>query len=161
MPSISVPLAGTPNWKVLQKERREFWKKPENNKLTAHFKADEFYCNDGAAPPIVARPAMVRLCKVYLEPLREEFGTCFITSAYRHKIYNAKIGGVPNSQHEYEQTFESVATDVRFAKGGPRQWGVAARRLRSKAGGKGGVGVYPGQGFVHVDNRAYKADWSG
>lgn len=162
MPSISVPLAGTPNWKIVQQQRREFYKQPKNNKLSANFKADEFYCNDGAAPPIVARPAMVRLCTVFLEPMRKKFGTCFINSAYRHKLYNAKIGGVPNSQHEYEQTYESVATDVHFEKGSPAQWAAEARRIRTtKNKGKGGVGRYDHQGFVHIDNRAYKADWSG
>ena len=60
-------------------------------------------------------------------------------------------------QHIYETGFESVAADMRFAKGTPAQWAAEAKRLRAKAGGKGGVGRYDRSGFVHVDNRGYAA----
>lgn len=159
MPSISVPLAGTPEWAKLQKQRREFWKKPNNNRLSAHFKADEFYCHDGSAPPIVAKAAMVKLCRDFLEPLREQFGTCSILSGYRHTLYNIRIGGARFSQHVYEYNFESVATDLRFARGDPTSWAAYARKLRNKLG-HGGVGRYINDGFIHVDNRGYKADWN-
>lgn len=159
MPSISVPLQGEKGWVELMHTRREWWGKESRNKLTANFKATEFYCNDGSPCPIVSRPAMVRLAKDYLEPLRKKFGTCFILSGYRHKVYNAKIGGVPNSQHEYEQTYDQVATDVRFAKGSPSLWAAEAKKIRATHGGKGGIGLYIHQGFVHIDNRNYKADW--
>jgi Peptidase M15 len=162
MPSVSVPLKGGRGWDDLQKKRRLFWKRNENNRLTVHFKADEFYCRDGSAPPINARPAMVKLCRTFLEPMRDKFGTCYILSAYRHELYNASIGGARLSQHIYEDSFESVATDLRFARGSPAQWSAEAKRIRtSRNKGKGGVGRYDRSGFVHVDNRGYKADWSG
>ena len=161
MPSVSVPLKDEKGWDVLQKQRRTFWKKPFNNQLTPHFKADEFYCHDGSAPPILARNAMVRLATVYLEPMRRKFGTCFVLSGYRHTRYNAAIGGARLSQHVYEYNYESVAADLRFQKGTPAQWAAEARRLRTKAGGTGGVGKYDRSGFVHVDNRGWKADWTG
>jgi hypothetical protein len=162
MPSISVPLKGEQGWGTLQTKRRAFWKQPTKNQLTAHFKADEFYTHDGSAPPIVAEPAMIRLCKVFLEPMRAKFGRCWILSGYRHERYNQAIGGARHSQHVYEHSFESVATDLRFARGTPAQWAAEARRLRTtKNRGKGGVGRYDRSGFVHVDNRGYKADWSG
>ena len=161
MPSVSVPLYGTPNWKKLQLERRKFWKQPAKNKLTKNFKADEFYCHDGSAPPIVAERAMVKLCDGYLEPMRTKFGTCVILSGYRHEVYNRRIGGARHSQHIYEQSFDSVAADVKFRRGTPAQWAAYARGLRGKMGGKGGVGRYDRSGFVHVDNRGWKADWSG
>jgi hypothetical protein len=162
MPSVSVPLAGTPGWVALQKTRRAFWKKAANNTLTPHFKATEFYTHDGSAPPIVARPAMVKLCRAFLEPMRAKFGTCFVLSGYRHEKYNAMIGGARHSQHIYEHDFESVAADLRFQRGNPAQWAAEAKRLRAaRLNGKGGVGRYDTSGFVHVDNRGYKADWSG
>jgi uncharacterized protein YcbK (DUF882 family) len=72
------------------------------------------------------------------------------------------IGGARHSQHIDEHDFESVAADLRFAKGTPAQWAAEAKRLRTKnLRGKGGVGRYDRSGFVHVDNRGYKADWSG
>src|SRR5262245_59197325 len=159
MPSVRVPLKGEPGWDELIAQRRKFWAKDGNSKLTKNFTAQEFYCNDGTPCPVVSRDALIRLCRVYLEPMRTRFGTCFINSGYRHTRYNASIGGVPNSQHEYERTYESVAADVRFPKGNPTLWGTAAQLLRSKSGGKGGIGIYIDQGFVHIDNRSYKADW--
>ncbi len=104
---------------------------------------------------------MIAHARIYLEPMREQFGTCYILSGYRHELYNQAIGGAFHSQHIYEESFESVATDLRFEKGTPAQWAAYARGLRTKNGSRGGVGRYDNQGFVHVDNRGYKADWSG
>jgi Peptidase M15 len=161
MPSISVPLKDHKGWDTLMKQRRDWWAKNNRNQLTPHFKATEFYTHDGSAVPIVARPALIRLCKDFLEPLRAKFGeVCFVLSGYRHELYNQQIGGARFSQHVYENNFESVAADLRFPKGTPAQWGAEAKRLRTKHGGKGGVGIYPRSGFIHVDNRNYKADWS-
>lgn len=161
MPSVDVPLQGEAGWATLCKQRDTFWKKGTNAKLTEHFTAPEFFCHDGTPAPINARNGMMRLCQDYLEPLRAKFGTAYVLSGYRHELYNAKIGGARNSQHIYEDTFESVAADMRFARGSVNQWAAEAKRLRTKNGGKGGVGVYVRQGFVHIDNRNWKADWSG
>lgn len=161
MPTVSVPLQGEQGWATLMKQRREFWAKDDNMQLTAHFRATEFYCNDGSACPTLARPAMVRLCKGYLEPMRTKFGACYVLSGYRHVRYNASIGGAVSSQHIYEYNYESVAADVRFGKGTVAQWAAHAKTLRTKLGGTGGIGIYIVAGFLHVDNRAWKADWSG
>ena len=149
MPSVSVPLKDAPGWDALMRRRREFWKKPENNKLTAHFVGAEFACHDGSYPPINARPGMVKLCKTFLEPLRAKFGTAVVLSGYRHTLYNARIGGARQSQHIYEESFESVAADMRFAERQPdavggrsetatnesrrerRHWHLCPLRLRS------------------------------
>jgi uncharacterized protein YcbK (DUF882 family) len=161
MPSISVPLKGEKGWDALMKTRREFWSKGTNNAISKNFKATEFFCHDGSAAPTKARPAMQALCKTFLEPMRTKFGTAYVLSGYRHELYNASIGGARQSQHIYEQTVEAVAADMRFAKGTPAQWAAFARGLRAKQGNRGGVGRYDKSGFVHVDNRDYKADWSG
>jgi Peptidase M15 len=162
MPSVSVPLKGAKGWDELMRQRRVFWAKDNRNILSAHFKATEFYCHDGSIAPTSARPAMVALARIFLEPLRAKFGACLVLSGYRHEAYNARIGGARQSQHIYEQSFEAVAADLRFAKGSPAQWAAEARRIRTtKNGGRGGVGRYDRSGFVHVDNRGYKADWTG
>jgi len=160
MPSISVPLKGSPGWTTLMKQRKAFWATPGNAQISDHFVVQEFYCHDGSAVPTVARPALVRLCKDYLEPMRTKFGLATVLSGYRHEQYNASIGGARHSQHIYEMTFDAVAADMRFQRGSVEEWVAEAKRLRAKAGG-GGVGRYPRSGFVHVDNRSYNADWSG
>jgi hypothetical protein len=160
VPSVSVPLKGAPGWDVLMRQRREFWAKGERIVLSPHFKATEFYCHDGSACPTLARNAMIRLCIDYLEPMRAKFGECLVLSGYRHELYNQAIGGVRNSQHVYEHNFESVAADVRFKRGSPAIWAAELRKLRTKHGGKGGIGTYPISGFVHIDNRNFKADWT-
>ena len=162
MPSVSVPLKGAPGWNQLQEARRKFWKVPSNNQLTVHFKADEFYCHDGSAPPIKAESAMVSLCTVFLENLRAKFGECQVLSGYRHELYNQSIGGARFSQHVYENTYECVAADLRFAKGTPTEWAAEAKKIRAqKNKNHGGVGLYVQSGFIHVDNRPYRADWKG
>jgi hypothetical protein len=161
VPSVSVPLKGERGWDTLVTSRKRWWAREGRNQLTPHFKATEFYTHDGTPCPTSARNAMVRLCKDYLEPMRAKFGTARVLSGYRHEAYNRQIGGARHSQHIYEQGFESVAADMRFGKGTPAQWAAEAKRLRTKnEGGKGGIGVYPRSGFVHIDNRNYKSDWS-
>ena len=161
MPSVSVPLKGAPGWNELMLQRRAYWARDKNDELEDHFRATEFFCNDGTPCPIVSRPALVRLCRQYLEPLRASYGVAYVLSGYRHELWNVQIGGARYSQHVYEHNFESVAADVRFARGNPGLWAAKARTLRELGGGNGGIGVYPRAGFLHVDNRGYKADWSG
>jgi hypothetical protein len=162
MPTIKVPLKDAEGWDTLMKQRKTFWAKDENSKLSTHFRAQEFYCHDGTPCPTTARPAMVKLCQVFLEPMRTKFGACFVLSGYRHVLYNARVGGAKQSQHIYEYSYECVAADLRFQKGTPAQWAAYARIIRSnKNKGRGGVGRYDRAGFCHVDNRLYKADWSG
>lgn len=162
MPSVSVPLKGEPGWDTLMEQRRVFWAEGNNAQLSKNFSVQEFYTHDGSVVPLLARNGLVRLCKEFLEPLRAKFGTCLVLSGYRHELYNRQIHGARHSQHIYEHTFESVAADVRFDKGTPAAWATEAMILRTKKrGGKGGIGTYLRSGFVHIDNRNWKADWSG
>lgn len=122
--------------------------------LTPHFRMEEFDCKDGTPVPRVAVPALKRLCVDYLEPLRAQFGPAHVMSGYRHRAYNARIGGARFSQHIYDDTPTSVAADLIFSRGRPTQWAHAADKL-----GAGGVGTYPS--FVHIDNRVGRARWTG
>lgn len=127
-----------------------------SQQLSTHFHLREFHCKNGARVPMRARPALRRLCRGPLEQLRRKFGPCTVHSGYRTRGYNAAIGGARLSQHIYDDGPESVAADVSFARGTPRQWAEEADRL-----GVGGVGVYPTSGFIHVDNRKGRSRWSG
>lgn len=151
-------IAGKPN-AALNRYRRTWWRR-RGVRLSPHFTVHEFNCHDGSVVPINSGAALVRLCRDYLEPMRAKFGACHVLSGYRHRVYNAGIGGARNSQHIYEETPDSVAADVRFARGNPREWAEFAYDLRRRLG-KGGIGVYMRSGFVHVDNRPYRADWRG
>jgi hypothetical protein len=122
--------------------------------LTEHFNVREFDCHDGRRVPLVAVPALERLCERILEPMRAEFGACDVMSGYRPADYNRRIGGASLSQHIYELGPDSVAADLTFAHGRPSDWYRMADSL-----GAGGAGRYPG--FVHVDNRPGRARWSG
>lgn len=120
--------------------------------LSPHFNVAEFACKDGTKAPLVAIPALKRLCTSYLEPMRAAFGPAIVMSGYRHRAYNERIGGARFSQHIYDDTPTSVAADLIFRTGNPGQWAQLADQL-----GAGGVGRYPS--FVHVDNRPGEARW--
>ena len=93
--------------------------------------------------------------------MRAKFGACTVLSGYRHRAYNRAIGGAMYSQHIYDVTPDTVAADLRFVKGAPKNWAAYAKTLRAKYKKGGGVGIYIASDFVHVDNRHYNADWSG
>lgn len=118
-----------------------------------HFSYREFDCKDGTKVPEGAYPALDHLCQNYLEPLRAKFGAVYVTSGYRHRAYNARIGGATMSFHIYDypgRGMKAVASDVVCATGTPQEW---AAFLESR--NPGGLCPYPaGRGnFVHVDNR--------
>jgi len=123
-------------------------------RLSANFVLAEFHCKDGTHVPAQAMRGLRRLVQNQLQPMRDKFGSCNVNSAYRTKSHNARVGGEPNSQHRYELGPESVAADVRFAQGSPREWAAEAERL---LGNSGGIGTY--RTFVHVDNRGHRGRW--
>ena len=149
-------------WKNLMKVRREGLKKRyPKGYVSKNFRYIEFQTHDGTPIPLRACKGLEDLCKEFLEPMRARFGSCFVLSGYRHYQYNMGIpGAVNNSQHDWDQTPGSVACDLRFSKGSPKDWAAYARQLRNKMG-YGGVGRYDRSNFVHVDNRPYIADWKG
>jgi uncharacterized protein YcbK (DUF882 family) len=127
-----------------------------SRRLSPHFVLAEFHCHDGTPVPAAALPALRRLVKEVLEPMRGKFGQCKVNSAYRTEAYNRSVKGATASQHLYDQSPGDVAADVRFASGTPRDWAAEAER-RLKGGG--GIGIYGT--FTHVDNRRGPARWTG
>lgn len=160
--SHPLPPFGTPKWKTLMQWRKKQLRKlMPNGKVSPNFFYAEFFTHDGTPIPVLAVPALKDLCKVYLEPMRKKFGTCIVLSGYRHRTYNAAIGGAFHSEHIWDEGHGDVAVDLKFAKGTPVEWAAEARRIRNKEG-HGGVGRYTGRNrFVHIDNRQHeKADWN-
>lgn len=111
-----------------------------------NFAMEEFDCRDGTPVPEEARSGVRTLVRHVLEPMRDRFGACYVTSGYRHESYNAGIGGATRSYHIYDNRPDEVAADVTFATGTVAEWADYARGL-----GHGGVGEYRRSGFVHVD----------
>lgn len=123
--------------------------KDGNKKLSTHFKVKEFACKDGSDAVLVA-PRLVMV----LQSIRSRFGAAVtINSGYRTPQYNAKVGGVAHSQHCY-----GTAADISVRGQTPEAVAAYARQLMPDWGG---VGVYAGQGFTHIDVREAKADWNG
>lgn len=121
--------------------------------LTPNFNLSEFECRDGTKVPPELMPN-VRELAANLQVLRNEIGEpIHINSAYRHKAYNKKIGGAPNSQH-----ILAKAADITAKSFTPKKLAAVVERLIK--GGRmrqGGLGLYPG--FVHYDCRGTKARW--
>lgn len=87
-----------------------------------------------------------------LDAIRERVGSpVHVTSGYRCPTHNAYVGGVPNSQHTL-----GIACDIYSDNVGVYELATIAIEC-----GADGVGVYPSQGFVHIDVRGYNARWEG
>jgi len=112
--------------------------------LSANFRVREFASKDGDDKVFIA-PALVTL----LQKIRDKFGSVTITSAYRTKSHNAKIGGSSSSQH-----LLGTSADIQIK-------GVSLMQIAQYAelllGNAGGVGLY--STFVHVDVRANRSRW--
>ena len=122
-------------------------------KITKNFSLAEFDCKDGSAMPNSVIINIIELAK-NLQELRYYLKTSItVNSGYRSPKYNAKIGGVKNSQHVLGK-----ASDLMVKGFTPKQVADAIEKL-IKAGKmkEGGIGVYPT--FTHYDIRGVKARW--
>jgi uncharacterized protein YcbK (DUF882 family) len=124
------------------------------NRPSQHFTYREFKPHDRTRLGARYRPAVKRLCVEVLEPMRAQFGPCYVHSGRRTRERNDQVGGAPLSFHLYELRPATAAADVSFARGTPREWAAFARRV---LGNRGGVGTYPTH--IHVDLRASRADF--
>lgn len=123
--------------------------KDGGKKLSANFTVKEFACKDGSDAVLTA-PRLVMV----LQSIRSHFAApVVIHSAYRTPQYNAKVGGAAHSQHCY-----GTAADISVRGQTPAAVAAYARTLMPDWGG---VGVYAGQGFTHIDVRELRADWTG
>ena len=122
-------------------------------KLTKNFSLEEFKCKDGSDIPNNVLSNIIELAK-NLQVLRDTINkTISITSGYRSPKYNAKIGGVKNSQH-----VKGTASDIQIKEMTPKEVSLVIDELIESGKMKqGGIGVYPN--FTHYDIRGVKARW--
>ncbi|MDF9408214.1 D-Ala-D-Ala carboxypeptidase family metallohydrolase [Pelotomaculum isophthalicicum JI] len=97
---------------------------------------------------VLVHPELLRK----LEALRNVVGApVYITSGYRCADHNKACGGVENSYHTF-----GMAADIYSDEKNVYELAEIAENV-----GFDGIGIYPGQGFVHVDVRGYQARWEG
>jgi uncharacterized protein YcbK (DUF882 family) len=122
-------------------------------KITNNFSLEEFKCKDGSDIPNDVLPNIIELAK-NLQVLRDAIGKSItINSGYRSQKYNAKIGGVKNSQH-----VKGKASDLRVSGMTPKEVALVIEGLIESGKMKqGGIGIYPN--FTHYDIRGVKARW--
>jgi uncharacterized protein YcbK (DUF882 family) len=118
------------------------------HQVSEHFKVKEFAQKDFRCDKVIVDSELINI----LEDIRAHFNKPVnITSGYRTPEYNAKIGGVKNSQHT-----KGTAADIKVK-------GVPARKvqeyLKHKYWDRYGIGSY--LTFTHIDTRAKKARWRG
>lgn len=123
-----------------------------STKLTEHFTWGEFRDRDGKLPPRSYYPAALKLCRLYLEPLRLALGPVHITSSYRTPEQNRAVGGAPASRHVAGTESGVAAADLYVARAAPRQVYEYLEQLSP-----GGLGLYATH--VHVDTRRGRARW--
>jgi len=126
--------------------------------LSEHFSCDEFRCSCGCGLVLV-HPTILHS----LEDLRDIVSRpIHILSGCRCPVSNRRAGGTSNSQHlticSPPDLRPCKAADIYIA-------GMSVRQMFSNAilvegFSNGGMGVYPGEGFIHVDTRGKKARWA-
>jgi len=115
--------------------------------VSKHFSRHEFACGCGCG-----FSAVDAVLLSVLEVIRVHFDAPItITSACRCPAYNAKVGGVKESQH-----VKGLAADIVVQGVAP---GDVYNAVHSMFPDRLGLGVY--DDFVHVDVRAVKARWRG
>lgn len=91
--------------------------KRKNFMLTEHFSYNEMTRSTWAqthrvdnTPDALQLAALENLCRVLLEPLRQQFGPIYINSAFRSETVNTGVHGVGASKH-----LTGEAVDIRIA----------------------------------------------
>jgi len=123
-------------------------------KLSTNFSLSEFASADGKAPSGEVLKNLTELAK-QLEVLRSHIKLPIsVTSGFRSKEHNAKIGGALNSFHVL-----GMAADIQVKGMTPKQVAEAVEKLISEGKMKeGGLGLY--KTWVHYDHRGTKARWT-
>lgn len=112
-------------------------------KLTPHFNLDEFLSEDDPYRPNEMQLANIKRLARVLEQFRAMVQQPIrITSGFRSPAYNRKVGGAPASPHTL-----GLAVDI--ATENQLKWASLASGIPSI----GGIGLYPGRGFIHLDIR--------
>jgi uncharacterized protein YcbK (DUF882 family) len=122
-------------------------------KLSTNFSLSEFASADGTDPSGEVLKNLTELAK-NLEVLRKHLGQSIrVTSGFRSKEHNKKIGGALNSFHVL-----GMAADIQVGKMKPEDVAKAIELLIKEGKMKeGGLGIY--KTWIHYDHRGTKARW--
>jgi len=116
--------------------------------ISKNFNRAEFHCKCGSCEPIAVDAELVNV----IQELRDYCGQPItITSSYRCKKHNKKVGGAKHSKHRL-----GIAADIQV-KGFPAR--DIAKYFRNNYPNQYGIGEY--ETFTHIDTRADKARWNG
>jgi uncharacterized protein YcbK (DUF882 family) len=115
--------------------------------LSPHFSRWELACRCGCGGEWVAQELIAKL-----EQLRSQLGGphIHVLSGCRCSAHNAAVGGTRDSRHLVGDAADIVAVNVEL-----RDAFRAAVAIPF-----GGIGVYPAEGFLHVDCRPGTARWA-
>jgi uncharacterized protein YcbK (DUF882 family) len=116
--------------------------------LSKNFATSEFRCHCGcermqADPRLLA--GLEKLRSFIQRPIT-------INSGFRCPAHNATVGGAANSQHVLGR-----AADITAENYTPSELFVVAEHVLEFR--NGGIGIYPLDGFLHVDVRQGRARW--
>ena len=118
------------------------------HQISEHFKVREFAQKDYQCDKVIVDTELIDV----LEDIRAKFNKpVIVTSGYRTPEYNAKIGGIKNSQHT-----KGTAADIKVSEVPAKS---IQKYLKDKYPNKYGIGSY--STFTHIDVRTKKARWRG
>lgn len=132
---------------VKTKKAIKEWKESAGKIGTRNFKIEEFVSHDTKTIP---KNGMSNELLLGLELLRWKLGNkpMRITSGYRTREYNSKVGGIWNSNH-----LTGLAADIKVIGVSPRRVQTMAEQIFN------GVGRY--KYFTHVDTHYKKVHFTG
>jgi|GEM_PF-4899300 len=139
-----------PKWNSLEHKTQKVTSKnlkwrDRSNKITTHFNVGELIGNSNPPKTAEEKENLIKVAQL-VQNIRNEWGSAIvITSAYRDREYNAKIGGAVNSQH-----ILGKAADICPANGNLMKFHKWLYERRDEFG-IGGFGHGQHRGFVHVD----------
>lgn len=119
--------------------------------ISKHFDESEAVCRCGCGQ-LIRNSVLIGVLEAIRAKAGERYGKelpVYVYSWHRCPAHNTEVGGVQNSYH-----CQGMAADITID-------GVDLDELAEIAGfvGADGIGIYRGQGFVHVDVRGYAARW--
>lgn len=128
------------------------YQKNSKDKVSTNFKVNEFSCHgSGCCSVTKIDEKLVQ----YVQAIRDHFGVpVTITSAYRCKKHNKKVGGTSSSNH-----VKGMAADIQVKGITPAEVAKYAESI-----GILGIGLYETKTdgyFVHIDTRTKKSFWYG
>jgi hypothetical protein len=128
---------------------------------STHFVVEEFDCHDGTKVAKRDYNGLEYLCRVFLEPLRDEVrARPRQLAASERRPTTARSAGRRRATTSTRSTTATIRPPTSRAPAAIRAAGT--RRPTPSArerGGKGGLGLYPS--FVHIDIRDTQANWKG